>query len=56
MQKARFNSRLWGMPLWIAAVSIGGLLAALVGDGIWDILSWIALLLPVMLACKYLFR
>jgi hypothetical protein len=56
MQKVRFNSKLWRMPLLIAVVSIGGLVAALVGDGLWDLLSWITLSLPIILACKYLFK
>lgn len=35
------------MPLIIAVVSSAGLLFALIGDGLWDYLSWLALGLPV---------
>lgn len=56
MQKARFNTRLWGIPLLIAIISLGGLLSALVGDGIWDVLSWAALALPLGLALRYYLR
>jgi hypothetical protein len=56
MQKARFNTRLWGMPLLIAVISLGGLLSALVGDGIWDVLSWAALALPLVLLVRSYLR
>jgi hypothetical protein len=56
MQKARFNTRLWGMPLLIAILSLGGLLSALVGDGIWDVLSWVMLALPPGLALRSYLR
>ncbi|HVU58812.1 MAG TPA: hypothetical protein VHD83_27315 [Puia sp.] len=44
------------MPLLITIISLGGLLTALAGDGIWDILSWLALSLPVGLAFRGLFK
>ena len=31
------------MPLLLAFLSVGGLVAGLLGDGIWDMLSWLAL-------------
>jgi hypothetical protein len=36
-------------PLVIAVLSTVGLLSALLGDGIWDGLSWVALAIPVLL-------
>jgi hypothetical protein len=36
----------------IGALSIVGLLAALIGDGWWDAVSWLSLILPILL---YLF-
>lgn len=36
----------------IGALSIVGLLAALIGDGWWDAVSWLSLTLPILL---YLF-
>jgi hypothetical protein len=34
-------------PVLIALVTIAGLLTALLGDGIWDIASWLALSVPI---------
>ncbi len=39
--------RVFGIPLLIAIVSLIGLLSALIGDGLWDALSWAALALPL---------
>lgn len=33
----------FAMPAMIAALSLIGLVAALVGDGVFDLLSWVAL-------------
>jgi hypothetical protein len=38
---------LWGAPLLLALASLVGLLAALLGDGVWDALSWLGLGAPV---------
>lgn len=44
--------RLWGKPLLIALLSITGLIAALVGDNYWDVYSWLALGLPVVIVIR----
>jgi hypothetical protein len=31
--------RLWGMPVLLAVLSLYGLISALIGKGIWDILA-----------------
>ena len=36
-------------PLLVGVLSTVGLLSALLGDGIWDGLSWVALAIPVLL-------
>lgn len=41
--------QIWGMPLLLAALTLFGLLAALLGDGIWRWLSWLALSVPVVM-------
>ncbi len=50
-----FNSlRVWRWPALIATLTSFGLLSALLGEGgIWWVLSWIALTIPllVILAC-----
>ena len=37
----------WALPLLIALASLIGLIAALTGDGWRDVMSWLALGLPV---------
>ena len=37
---------LWGWPVVLTTLSALGLLGALWGDGIWDVLGWIGLGLP----------
>jgi hypothetical protein len=44
------------VPAIIAAVSCAGLISALVGDDIWDVLSWMTLSVPVAVAIWYVFR
>ncbi|WHZ14167.1 MAG: hypothetical protein OJF52_001002 [Nitrospira sp.] len=40
--------QIWGMPIVIGMLSVIGLLSALLGDGFWDVLSWLALAAPVV--------
>jgi hypothetical protein len=44
------------LPLVIGLVSAAGLGFALFGDGVWDALSWLALLLPILVAGFYFLR
>jgi hypothetical protein len=37
----------FGMPILLAAISLVGLLVALLGDGLWDALSWLSLAIPL---------
>jgi hypothetical protein len=46
---------LWAVFRWpavVAAISIAGLLSALLGDGAWDTVSWAALAVPVALGLR----
>ncbi len=46
--------RVYGPAAIIAAVTFCGLLSALLGDGIWDAVSWCALAIPlIVIAWKY---
>jgi hypothetical protein len=45
--------KLWGMPIWLAAITIIGLILAILGTGLWHVLSWIALTIPVYIMVKY---
>jgi hypothetical protein len=38
---------IWTIPLLLAALIVFGLLAALLGTGVWHVLAWIALAIPV---------
>jgi uncharacterized iron-regulated membrane protein len=47
---------LWRMPV-VLAVTIGvGLVSALLGDGIWDALSWLCLAAPIVIVARHLGR
>jgi hypothetical protein len=35
--------RVFGVPLILAVASLIGLISALVGDDVWDVLSWVTL-------------
>lgn len=43
-------------PLVIGVLSTVGLVSALVGDGLWDSLSWLTLFLPILLYAAFLAR
>ncbi|MEJ5106193.1 hypothetical protein [Chryseobacterium sp. MYb328] len=45
--------KLWGIPILLALLSMFGLIAALLGDGLWDILGWLALSIPLFLIIKH---
>ncbi len=46
--------QIYGPAIVLAAITIYGLLSALLGDGIWDAFSWIALAIPLfVIALKY---
>jgi len=42
--------KVFGIPALIALLSAAGLFAALLGDGAWDVLSWLGLGIPVALS------
>jgi len=47
--------RLWGVPVALGIFTAAGLLSALLGDGIWDDLSALALAIPVAVAAWHIF-
>ena len=47
---------IWGMPIVLGLLTIAGLLVALVGDGIWDLVSVATLAVPVLVGCWYAFK
>nr|WP_246328771.1 hypothetical protein [Brevundimonas lenta] len=38
---------IFAVPAVLAALSLFGLVAALIGDGVWDMMGWLGLLAPV---------
>ncbi|MCE7072987.1 MULTISPECIES: hypothetical protein [unclassified Dyadobacter] len=48
--------KVWGLPIIIGILSAIGLLSALTGDGLYDLLSWLTLGIPVVLAVWYLVK
>ncbi|PAY07128.1 hypothetical protein CK489_15075 [Bradyrhizobium sp. UFLA03-84] len=52
----RSLTQIFVAPLVIAIVSTVGLISALVGDGLWDAVSWAALGLPVLLYLVFIWR
>lgn len=39
--------KVYGPAIVIAVITLCGLLSALLGDGVWDELSWVALAIPI---------
>jgi hypothetical protein len=48
--------RVFAIPLLLAVLSAIGLLAALIGDNLWDALSWLGLGVPVAVILWYVAR
>jgi hypothetical protein len=45
--------KLWGMPVLLAVITLVGLLLAIMGTGVWHIISWAALCIPVYIMIKH---
>lgn len=48
------NGQIFAIPALLGVLSIIGLVSALVGDGVWDVVSWVTLAIPILL-CGYFF-
>lgn len=47
---------IWRVPALLGAFTVFGLVAALVGDGLWDAASWLGLALPLLVVVGRLRR
>ncbi len=47
------NAQIFRIPAILGVIGTVGLLSALIGDGAYDVLSWVALGLPVALVAWY---
>ena len=56
MRNHRTLRQIFAAPIVVGLLSVVGLVAALIGDGWWDALSWLALTLPVLLYCFFIAR
>jgi hypothetical protein len=56
LRSRRTLPQIFAMPIVIGILSTVGLIAALVGDGWWDGLSWASLSLPVLLYVFFMMR
>ncbi|EDM34928.1 hypothetical protein PBAL39_00310 [Pedobacter sp. BAL39] len=52
-QKNKSFMKLWGMPILLSVITIIGLLLAIMGLGIWHLLSWVFLSYPVYVMIRY---
>jgi hypothetical protein len=56
LRSHRTLRQIFALPVVIGILSTVGLLAALIGDGWWDGLSWATLSLPVLLYVVFFLR
>jgi hypothetical protein len=56
LRSHRTLRQIFALPILIGILSTVGLVAALIGDGWWDGLSWASLSLPVLLYFFYCMR
>ncbi|MBN9499768.1 MAG: hypothetical protein J0H39_23725 [Alphaproteobacteria bacterium] len=56
IHRRQTTTQIFAVPLLLAILSIVGLVSALVGDGAWDGLSWIALGIPIVLCGYFLLK
>jgi hypothetical protein len=52
----RTPSQIWGVPILLGVLTTIGLVAALLGDGIWDLVSSVTLGAPVLVGAWYSLR
>ena len=52
----RTLGQIFAAPIVVGVLSVVGLVAALIGDGWWDGLSWFSLTLPVLLYLFFVVR
>lgn len=50
--RSQSTRRIFAWPALIAVLGAAGLFAALLGDGGWDVLSWVGLGVPALLGVR----
>jgi hypothetical protein len=56
VRSRRTLGQIFAAPIIVGVLSVVGLVAALVGDGWWDGLSWLSLALPLLLYLFFIIR
>jgi len=51
--RVRTPIQVWCVPTALALISVVGLVGALLGDGLWDALSWLALGVPLAVVAYF---
>ncbi|AKD57426.1 hypothetical protein SD10_23585 [Spirosoma radiotolerans] len=46
----------WTLPIAVGFISVIGLLAALIGDDVWDGLSWLCLAVPLVVIGRFVIK
>jgi hypothetical protein len=52
-RRGKTVGQVFWVPTLLALISIVGLLSALLGDGLFDLLSWLTLAVPIVVALWY---
>ena len=55
MRVAAAFRKVYRVPLLLSIITLAGLFSALLGDGIWDVLSWLLLSVPILVLGFFLF-
>lgn len=48
--------KIWSIPTYLGAITLFGLLAALLGTGFWYPLAWAAMTLPLAVIVSHIYR
>ena len=56
MNVSQTTIQIWTAPIVLGIVSAIGLVSALLGDGMWDVLSWVTLTAPIAAVLWFVVR
>jgi hypothetical protein len=56
VSRRRVFARIFAIPALLAMLIAVGLISGVLGDGIWDVISWIALGIPLVVIGYRLYR
>ena len=51
--RKRIGGSVWRAPLLLLGLSVFGLLASLLGTGLWHVAAWLALAVPIVVTAWY---